>query len=95
MTKANAETVIEAVKIDKKEESENLNYKSEYNGHNVRRLKIDDENAFKCDVCRFKLNSNNEVIIHKSDMHEKVKCSLCSLQLFGKKNLKYHMNDIH
>ena len=87
--------IFEAIKIDKKNESENLNSKSEYNGHCVRRLTLDKDLLFTCNLCSSKFKYIVEMKNHKKDIHEKNNCSKCNKIVFGQKHLQYHMKDMH
>ena len=68
-TKPMQRQLFEAIKIDKKKDDENLNSKSEYNGHSIRRLTIEREKTFNCNKCSYKFKTNNEMISHKNYMN--------------------------
>ena len=70
--------LFEALRIENKTEAENLNSKSEYNGHSIKRLTIDKENAFICNVCSYKVKSKNHLFDRKRNMHENFQCPKCS-----------------
>ena len=84
--------ITEAVKIAKKNTTENLNSKNEFNHHSIDRVvakKLD------CNYCGRVFNSNIDLVDHKKLFNEKFNCDVCMNVSFRSYAQRLHMKDNH
>ena len=86
--------LFEAIKIDKKEESVNLNSKSEYFRHNMKKIIINNSD-FQCNSCARKFQADNELKVHEQMVHTRLKCKSCNYISFGEYDLQNHNKTAH
>ena len=86
----------EALCIEKKDKSVNLNLKSEYFKNNTCKL-ILNKAEYTCDKCSRIFDNAKNLQVHDNDMHRRVPCKSedCKYIAFGEKDFRYHEKSEH
>merc|ERR1712030_230123 len=63
----------------------------------INKMKIVDENCYKCDQCAYVTNQRNDLVAHKVSTHKgaRHRCNLCSFSSIGKSKLNIHVINKH
>ena len=86
----------EAILIDKKSKDVNLNSKTEYFSHSVKRIGLNSAgDKEECGYCGRKFAKIDDLQTHEENFHTKSKCNTCDYVSFGKKDLAYHTQNMH
>ena len=89
-----ARQLFEAINIDKKNNCVNLNFKSEYFRHDIKKITMtrDEQQCNFCGKCEI---NKHELQNHIKKFHERLQCSKCPYISFGETDLKQHEKNKH
>ena len=87
--------LFEAICIEKKDDSVNLNSKGEYFRCTTKKISMCNNDDNQCNQCGRKFTNMPSMKKHVRKFHERINCSQCEYNAFGEIDLKHHKQIKH